>query len=226
MMANKFLDDNTYTNKTWSEVSGIELEEINRMEREFLMGVDFNLYVDKPTYESWLNLLKGLVIAKERDARSRAEGHRRRESRKVTNARSKAAEYQRQSNYSAQQMQRTYHHHPQAYVTRQGFHRFPVRSLPPATPRARSTSPTSAYGVRSSMVDSPADTYTSSAHGHPAMVHPSTHLRVDTTTTTQPNPQQHPSSASSISSSNKRTAEAALLADVCFVCGPHSQQTA
>lgn len=39
------------------------------MEREFLMGVDCNLYVDKPTYESWLNLLKGLVFAKERDSR-------------------------------------------------------------------------------------------------------------------------------------------------------------
>lgn len=60
---------NTYTNKTWSEVSGIDLSEINRMEREFLLGVDFNLYVDKPTYESWLNLLKGLVMAKERDSR-------------------------------------------------------------------------------------------------------------------------------------------------------------
>ncbi|GLB36793.1 putative cyclin [Lyophyllum shimeji] len=69
MMANKFLDDNTYTNKTWSEVSGIDLAEINRMEQEFLIGVDFNLYVDKPTYESWLNLLKGLVLAKERDSR-------------------------------------------------------------------------------------------------------------------------------------------------------------
>jgi hypothetical protein len=33
------------------------------------MGVDFSLYVDKPTYESWLNLLKGLVMAKERDSR-------------------------------------------------------------------------------------------------------------------------------------------------------------
>ena len=88
MMANKFLDEyapfilfterdfpllfffsNTYTNKTWSEVSGIDLEEINRMEREFLVGVDFNLYVDKSTYESWLNLLKGLIMAKERDSR-------------------------------------------------------------------------------------------------------------------------------------------------------------
>ena len=60
---------NTYTNKTWSEVSGITLEEINRMEREFLLGIDFGLYVDKTTYVSWLNLLQGLVMAKERDSR-------------------------------------------------------------------------------------------------------------------------------------------------------------
>ncbi|KAJ8589078.1 hypothetical protein M405DRAFT_818681 [Rhizopogon salebrosus TDB-379] len=69
MMANKFLDDNTYTNKTWSEVSGIELAEISRMEKEFLMGIDFNLYVSKKTYDSWMNLLRGLVHAKERECR-------------------------------------------------------------------------------------------------------------------------------------------------------------
>lgn len=39
------------------------------MEREFLLGVDFNLYVDQDTYESWRDLLKGLVMAKERDRR-------------------------------------------------------------------------------------------------------------------------------------------------------------
>ena len=37
------------------------------MEREFLQGVDFRLYVDKSTYDSWLNLLRGLVLAKERE---------------------------------------------------------------------------------------------------------------------------------------------------------------
>ncbi|KAH9920326.1 cyclin-domain-containing protein [Fomitopsis serialis] len=68
MMANKFVDDNTYTNKTWSEVSGIELTEVNKMEKEFLLGIDFGLYVDKSTYESWLNLLQGLVMAKERES--------------------------------------------------------------------------------------------------------------------------------------------------------------
>lgn len=39
------------------------------MEREFLLGIDFDLYVDKTTYESWLNLLTGLVMAKERDSK-------------------------------------------------------------------------------------------------------------------------------------------------------------
>ncbi|VDB86537.1 unnamed protein product [Peniophora sp. CBMAI 1063] len=69
MMANKFVDDNTYTNKTWSEVSGIDLAEINKMEREILAGIDYELYVDQQTYDNWVNLLKGLVLSKEKDSR-------------------------------------------------------------------------------------------------------------------------------------------------------------
>ncbi|THG97384.1 hypothetical protein EW026_g4601 [Hermanssonia centrifuga] len=76
MMANKFVDDNTYTNKTWSEVSGIALTEVNKMEREFLQGIGFDLYVDKASYESWLNLLKGLVMAKEKDSRHWCRSYR------------------------------------------------------------------------------------------------------------------------------------------------------
>lgn len=34
MLANKTLDDNTYTNATWSSISGLPLVEINSMERE------------------------------------------------------------------------------------------------------------------------------------------------------------------------------------------------
>ncbi|KAG8905558.1 hypothetical protein FRB99_008663 [Tulasnella sp. 403] len=67
MLANKFLDDNTYTNLTWSQISHIALSEINLMEREFLLGVDFNLFVDQKAYEGWLLMLNGLMIAKEKD---------------------------------------------------------------------------------------------------------------------------------------------------------------
>ena len=48
-------------------MSGIDLNEINKMEREFLLGVDFRLYVNTDTYKAWVNLLKGLVSVKERD---------------------------------------------------------------------------------------------------------------------------------------------------------------
>lgn len=48
-------------------MSGINLIELNKMEKEFLLGIDFGLYVDESTYESWLNLLQGLVMAKERE---------------------------------------------------------------------------------------------------------------------------------------------------------------
>lgn len=58
---------NTYTNKTWSNISGISLKEINELERGILLGIDFCLHVNRSTYELWLNLLEGFVFAKERD---------------------------------------------------------------------------------------------------------------------------------------------------------------
>lgn len=42
-----------------------------------MQGIDYNLYVDKATYEAWLNLLKGLVMAKERDMLRAREQHKR-----------------------------------------------------------------------------------------------------------------------------------------------------
>ncbi|KAJ7223592.1 hypothetical protein GGX14DRAFT_491841, partial [Mycena pura] len=66
MMANKFLDDNTYTNATWAAVSAIPLPQINTMEREFLAGCGYSLFVSQKVYEDWGRLLKGLVGARER----------------------------------------------------------------------------------------------------------------------------------------------------------------
>ncbi|CRG83097.1 Genome polyprotein [Talaromyces islandicus] len=53
MMGNKFLDDNTYTNKTWAEVSGIGVKEIHIMEVEFLSNVRYNLFVSKEEWTHW-----------------------------------------------------------------------------------------------------------------------------------------------------------------------------
>ncbi|KAI9923467.1 hypothetical protein ASPWEDRAFT_172113 [Aspergillus wentii DTO 134E9] len=53
MLGNKFLDDNTYTNKTWAEVSGISVQEIHIMEVEFLSNIRYNLFASKENWAEW-----------------------------------------------------------------------------------------------------------------------------------------------------------------------------
>lgn len=47
------LDDNTYTNKTWAEVSGISVGEIHVMEVEFLSNMRYSLLASKEQWEEW-----------------------------------------------------------------------------------------------------------------------------------------------------------------------------
>ncbi|PFH62285.1 hypothetical protein XA68_14280 [Ophiocordyceps unilateralis] len=54
MLGNKFLDDNTYTNKTWAEVSCFAVQEIHVMEVEFLSNMRYNLLASKDEWEGWL----------------------------------------------------------------------------------------------------------------------------------------------------------------------------
>ncbi|PHH59160.1 hypothetical protein CDD81_3676 [Ophiocordyceps australis] len=54
MLGNKFLDDNTYTNKTWAEVSCFAFGEIHVMEVEFLSNMRYNLLASKDEWEEWL----------------------------------------------------------------------------------------------------------------------------------------------------------------------------
>ncbi|KAI0512807.1 hypothetical protein F5B22DRAFT_637609 [Xylaria bambusicola] len=57
MLGNKFLDDNTYTNKTWAEVSGISVKEIHVMEVEFLSNMRYGLLTSKEQWREWLRKL-------------------------------------------------------------------------------------------------------------------------------------------------------------------------
>ncbi|KAI8997750.1 hypothetical protein BDB01DRAFT_831287 [Pilobolus umbonatus] len=57
MLGNKFLDDNTFTNKTWSEVSGMKVTDLNIMELEFLDVLRFKLSIRKEEYERWRTAL-------------------------------------------------------------------------------------------------------------------------------------------------------------------------
>ncbi|KAI8971560.1 cyclin-domain-containing protein [Mycotypha africana] len=53
ILANKFLDDNTFTNKTWSEVSSVPLYELNIMEMEFLTALEYKICIQQAQFYSW-----------------------------------------------------------------------------------------------------------------------------------------------------------------------------
>ncbi|KAL4782004.1 cyclin-domain-containing protein [Aspergillus varians] len=53
MLGNKFLDDNTYTNKTWADVSRISVQEIHVMEVEFLSNLRYDLYASDKEWAQW-----------------------------------------------------------------------------------------------------------------------------------------------------------------------------
>ncbi|KAI9612397.1 hypothetical protein KEM48_004128 [Puccinia striiformis f. sp. tritici PST-130] len=66
MLANKMLDDHTYTAKTWSEVSRLPLGSLNDGEIEFLRGLHFELHVNIRDFSAWFKLLHGMVHLKDR----------------------------------------------------------------------------------------------------------------------------------------------------------------
>ncbi|CAH7685270.1 hypothetical protein BY996DRAFT_4577318 [Phakopsora pachyrhizi] len=65
MLANKMLDDHTYTAKTWSEVSRLPLSSLNDGEIEFLQGLNFELHVNMRNFNAWFRLLHGMVHLKD-----------------------------------------------------------------------------------------------------------------------------------------------------------------
>jgi hypothetical protein len=57
LLGSKFLDDNTFQNRSWSEVSGIPVAELNTLEKEWLEAISWRLHVDPLTdsdFQSWL----------------------------------------------------------------------------------------------------------------------------------------------------------------------------
>ncbi|KAL3427826.1 Meiotically up-regulated gene 80 protein 1 [Phlyctema vagabunda] len=57
LLGSKFLDDNTFQNRSWTEVSGIPTAELNKLETEWLVAMDWCLYVnldDSKDFKAWL----------------------------------------------------------------------------------------------------------------------------------------------------------------------------
>ena len=58
MISNKHLDDNTFTNKTWNEVTGIPLAELNQIEAYFLRKCNYEVTVPTSTWIRFLQSVK------------------------------------------------------------------------------------------------------------------------------------------------------------------------
>lgn len=57
VLGSKFLDDNTFQNRSWYEVSGIPTAELNKLEHEWLAAISWNLYVnldESEDFKAWL----------------------------------------------------------------------------------------------------------------------------------------------------------------------------
>ncbi|MCJ1413584.1 hypothetical protein MMC19_007705 [Ptychographa xylographoides] len=57
MLGSKFLDDNTFQNRSWAEVSHIQVSELNSLEMEWLLDIKWNLHFDMKDpqgFSAWL----------------------------------------------------------------------------------------------------------------------------------------------------------------------------
>ncbi|KAF2644750.1 hypothetical protein P280DRAFT_179121 [Massarina eburnea CBS 473.64] len=55
VLGSKFLDDNTFINRSWSEVSGIPVADLNQLEMEWLVAIDFKLHRDPTENQGWVS---------------------------------------------------------------------------------------------------------------------------------------------------------------------------
>lgn len=58
LLGSKFLDDNTFQNRSWSEVSCVPVEDLNKTELDWLLAMNYNIYVNldqNVDYKAWMS---------------------------------------------------------------------------------------------------------------------------------------------------------------------------
>ncbi|KAL6454309.1 mug80 Meiotically up-regulated gene 80 protein [Candida maltosa Xu316] len=72
ILANKIMDDSTFTNKSWEQASGLDLNLLNKLERDWLEEVKFNLSptnfenniaILQECYYTWLSRFSSTPVA-------------------------------------------------------------------------------------------------------------------------------------------------------------------
>jgi hypothetical protein len=63
ILASKYLQDHSYSNRAWSKISGFEISEINHNELLFLDAIGWRLHVCEATFRRWTNLVLKLTLS-------------------------------------------------------------------------------------------------------------------------------------------------------------------
>jgi hypothetical protein len=127
LLGSKFLDDNTFQNRSWSEVSGIPVAELNTLEFQWVQAMSWRLYVNldlSKDYQAWLENWREWQQLKKRQA---AQSNRERLSSLVPAIDTELARYnsQRQSPHSryvreqAAEYERYQHKNRRSYAPRE-----------------------------------------------------------------------------------------------------------
>ncbi|KAL7418849.1 hypothetical protein Q5752_006533 [Cryptotrichosporon argae] len=61
MLANKYLDDNTYTNATWAQFLALPVRDVNACEIRWLTAFGFDLSVKIEAYNNWAHMLEVFI---------------------------------------------------------------------------------------------------------------------------------------------------------------------
>ncbi|RHZ83136.1 hypothetical protein Glove_99g44 [Diversispora epigaea] len=62
IVASKYLQDRNYSNYAWSKICGLPVQEINSIERRFLMLIEYNLFISENNFKHWSNLLNSHMM--------------------------------------------------------------------------------------------------------------------------------------------------------------------
>ncbi|KAF9354172.1 hypothetical protein BGX26_007999 [Mortierella sp. AD094] len=72
ILASKFQQDRTYSNKAWSKISGLPVSEINLNEITFLTLIDYRLFVSQAVFQKWVTILTEKGRIRDRTGPSRS----------------------------------------------------------------------------------------------------------------------------------------------------------
>lgn len=65
MIASKFYEDFYISNEMWSQIAGIPLSELNRLERNFLEIIDFDIIPDVNSFITYVQLLLSYAVERQ-----------------------------------------------------------------------------------------------------------------------------------------------------------------